>query len=57
MNEGAVETEATVAWADLRLTKNLKARDLWEQKDLGPLASGYATRIPSHGVVMLRLQE
>jgi hypothetical protein len=35
VNEGGVETEATVAWADLRVTKKLKARDLWEQKDLG----------------------
>lgn len=57
VNEGGVETEAKVNWADLRLPKTLKARELWEKKDLGSLADGYSARIPSHGVVMLRLQE
>lgn len=57
VNEGAAEAEAKVTWADLKLPKNLQARDLWEKKDLGKLADGYSARIPSHGVVMLKLQQ
>lgn len=57
VNEGGVETEATVSWAELKLPKKLKARDLWEKKDLGTLAGDYSARIPSHGAVLLRLQE
>ncbi|MGB9006891.1 MAG: putative Ig domain-containing protein [Candidatus Aminicenantales bacterium] len=32
-------------------------RDLWRQKDLGQFAGGFATRIPSHGVVLVKLSE
>ena len=28
-------------------------RDAWRQKDLGPLAPGYAARVPAHGVLLL----
>jgi len=57
VNEGAAEADAKVNWTDLKLPKNLQARDLWKKKDLGKLADGYSARIPSHGVVMLRLQK
>lgn len=57
VNEGAAEAEAKINWAGLQLPNNLKARDLWEKKDLGKLADGYSARIPSHSVVLLRLQK
>jgi hypothetical protein len=30
-------------------------RDLWAKKDLGKSAASFATKVPSHGVAMLRI--
>jgi alpha-galactosidase len=35
----------------------IRIRDLWRQKDLGQFAGGFATRIPSHGVVLVKMSE
>jgi alpha-galactosidase len=56
VNEGVQETSASVNWADLQLPANLRARELWSRQDIGVLASGFDGRIPSHGVVLLKLQ-
>jgi alpha-galactosidase len=55
-NRGAAEASVDVKWAsDLKLAlSKYKARDLWSKTDL-PGADGHTARIPSHGVVMLRL--
>ena len=37
------------------LSKKLKLRDLWRQKDIGSFAGAYTTKIPHHGVVMLKI--
>src|SRR5271170_1277537 len=34
---------------------SVKARDIWAAKDLGTLSGDYAARVPSHGVVLLRV--
>jgi alpha-galactosidase len=33
----------------------VKARDLWQKKDLGDLKGPYVVKIPAHGVVLLRV--
>jgi len=43
-----------VHFADLGFSGPVKARDLWEAKDLGVMA-GYKVQAPAHGVVMLRV--
>ncbi|MBI2273606.1 MAG: NPCBM/NEW2 domain-containing protein [Bacteroidetes bacterium] len=42
-------------FAALGLKGKWKIRDLWRQKDLGHFQQRFPTRIPYHGVVMLRL--
>jgi alpha-galactosidase len=54
-NRGAAEAEVAVQWADLKLSGKFKGRDLWAHTDLGALANGYSAKVPSHGVVMIRL--
>jgi alpha-galactosidase len=36
---------------------SVKARDIWAAKDLGALPNTYKTRVPPHGVVLLRVSE
>jgi alpha-galactosidase len=35
----------------------VKARDVWEAKDLGSMQGVYKVRVPAHGVVLLRVSE
>jgi alpha-galactosidase len=35
----------------------VKGRDIWAAKDLGTLPNNYRVRVPSHGVVLLRVSE
>ena len=55
-NRGAETAKMTVKWSEVGITKgNPKVRDLWEHKDL-TAAKEYTVDVPSHGVVMLRVQ-
>lgn len=36
---------------------SVKARDIWAARDLGTLPSNYKARVPSHGVVLLRVSK
>ncbi|HXA51365.1 MAG TPA: hypothetical protein VNV86_13710, partial [Candidatus Acidoferrum sp.] len=55
-NRGAETAKMTVSWAEIGVGKsNPKVRDLWAHKDL-TAAKEYAVDVPSHGVVMLRVE-
>jgi alpha-galactosidase len=54
-NRGKTETTVTALWADLDISGYQKVRDLWRQKDIGNLKDKFITRVPSHGVVMVRM--
>ena len=56
-NRGAAETEISVSWAALGYPSHLSAsvRDLWEKKDLGKFNGSYSSKVPSHGVMMLKV--
>ena len=47
-----------VLWEDIGLPAGAPAavRDLWEQADMGARPKGYSTKVPAHGVAMLRVQ-
>ncbi|MBN1422134.1 MAG: NPCBM/NEW2 domain-containing protein [Planctomycetes bacterium] len=53
---GELEGEVAVAWADLGLEGPRRVRDLWRQRDLGEFETGYAARIPRHGVMLIRVR-
>ena len=47
----------TVKWSDVGISKeNPKVRDLWAHRDLQNTGTEYAVNVPSHGVVMLRVE-
>jgi alpha-galactosidase len=48
---------ATVDFKQLGFDRDVKARDLWQQKDLGNLGHSYTAKIPGHGVVLLRVSK
>jgi alpha-galactosidase len=48
---------ATVDFKQLGFNRTVKARDLWLQKDLGKLDPIYTTKIPGHGVLLLRVSQ
>ena len=56
-NRGAAEAEISVSWAELGYPAHLQAavRDLWQKKDLGKNAGSFSAKVPSHGVVMIKV--
>jgi len=47
--------KAAVQWIDLGLMPNASVRDLWTRKDLGQFGDGYATTIPPHGSILIKV--
>ncbi|MBN2084696.1 MAG: glycoside hydrolase family 27 protein [Anaerolineales bacterium] len=57
LNRSDRAAEITVKWAELGLPDGpAKVRDLWMRTDLGTFASGYTASVPSHGVVLIRVE-
>jgi len=46
----------SVNWGSIGLNGNYKIRDLWQQKDLSTSSSSFTTKIPPHGVTLIKLQ-
>ena len=44
-----------ITWADLGRTGRQRVHDVWRQKDLGKYRSQFETKVPRHGVALLRL--
>ena len=56
-NRGDQAEEVGVKWSALGLeTKNLHARDLWKHEPVRVSRTHYSTKVPTHGVAMLRVQ-
>jgi len=57
LNRSASEADISVSWEDLGYPTHLAAavRDLWAMKDLGKFTATFSAKVPSHGVVMLRV--
>jgi alpha-galactosidase len=56
LNRTGADAELRVDWAAIGLPAGrAQVRDLWAHADRGALAVGYAVRVPSHAVVMVRV--
>jgi alpha-galactosidase len=54
-NRGRREADVTVLWSDIELSGPRPVRNLWTRKDLGSFEGSYATVVPKHGAVMLKI--
>ena len=54
-NRGYLATDVTVKWSDLGLSGKQRVRDLWRQKDLGDFGDAFSTKVPRHGVSLIRV--
>jgi alpha-galactosidase len=45
----------TLKLSDIGFAGSVKARDIWQAKDLGKIQGTYTATVPRHGVVLLRL--
>lgn len=57
-NRGLKSANVEVNWGDLGLKwDKMKVRDLWSHHDLGIFDKAYSVSVPTHGAVLLRVQE
>ena len=57
-NRSEATAKMTVTWNEMGYPDHLKAqvRDLWKKKDIGKYSGEYTDEVPSHGVVMIRVE-
>ncbi len=55
-NLGDAPANVSVQWSDLGITGSATARDLWAQKSLGQLDSGYSATLPAHACALLTVR-
>jgi alpha-galactosidase len=57
LNRSDGTADIAVQWADLGLPSGAAAvRDLWQRRDLGSFAGGFTATVPSHGVVLIKVE-
>ncbi len=58
LNRGPAAATISAAWTDIGYPAQLPAavRDLWAHQDRGPAHGSFSAEVPSHGVVLLRIQ-
>jgi len=54
-NLGDQDATVGVKWADLKISGQKTARDLWRQKDLGTCDEKFEANVKPHGVALIRL--
>ena len=54
-NRGEDECSGTLQFSALGLKGKHSVRDLWRQKDLGSFVNQFETRVPRHGVLLLKV--
>jgi alpha-galactosidase len=56
-NRGKSSATIRVRWTDIgrKQSDGLEVRDLWKHQNQGSVKAGYSARVPSHGVVMIRV--
>ena len=55
-NRGEANAKVTARWSDVGFTGKAKIRDLWAHADQGSVADAFSAEVPSHGVVMIRVE-
>ncbi len=56
-NRGADAAKVTASKSDLHLDGDFSVRDLWAHADKGKFEDSYSAEVPSHGVVLLKLNQ
>jgi len=54
-NRSEFEAPVKATWQALGIQGRQRARDLWRQKDLGTFSDAFESKVPRHGVVLVRL--
>jgi len=54
-NRGLQAANMTATWAELGIRGSQPVRDLWLHKDLGAKADSFATMVPAHGAVLVKI--
>jgi len=55
-NLGGKDATVAAKWADIGVSGNQRVRDLWRQKDMGTFEQQYEALVPSHGVVLVKIE-
>jgi alpha-galactosidase len=55
-NRGESPAEVSVHFRHIEMGDSAQVRDLWARKDLGTYQVEYATQVPSHGAVLIRVK-
>lgn len=54
-NRSSEEITVSASWLSLGIYGKQRVRDVWRQKDLGIFEKDFSVKVPSHGVVLVRL--
>jgi alpha-galactosidase len=54
-NRSPQEITVTADWMYIGICGKYRVRDVWRQKDLGTFEKSFAQKVPSHGVVLVRM--
>jgi len=54
-NTTEIATNIAVSWKDLGIEGPCRIRDLWRQKNLGTYKNRFETKVPRHGVMLVRI--
>lgn len=54
-NVGPAPATLAISWSQVGVRGAQRVRDLWRQKDVGVFADRFETKVPSHGVVLVKL--
>jgi alpha-galactosidase len=55
-NRGDSPATVTAKWSDLGISGTMNVRDLWAHADRGQATDHFSAELPSHGVVLIKLQ-
>lgn len=55
-NRGESASRVAARWSDLGLSGRQRVRDLWRQKDLGVFEGKFEAMVPTHGVVLVKVE-
>ena len=56
-NRSRRENNLYVKWSELGISGDYIVRDLWRQKNWGIYNGGFASKVPGHGVILLRFKK
>jgi alpha-galactosidase len=54
-NLGDEPATVTARWSDIGLAGRQVVRDLWRQKDVGTFEDAFGSKVPPHGVVLVKI--